>query len=288
MWSWWKTPEVTSAGKGGRSVPKMSISSTLVHGADIRFQEAADALRPYVGCFWVITAERDATIRVVPDGSTAISIQSQKSRPAGWTLRGPMLRPDERRFTSPATLIGVRLRPGVAFILSGIAAYSLVDRRIGLSSAASFQELVSVEPRPCTPAEHIAALERFLIKRLKNATVHGVVTAAVREIEHERGCLQVAELAARCGVSPRHLNRLMRVWVGYGAKRFANVIRFQATLHQMEQSPRPSAASLAFENGYFDQSHLTVDVTRFAGTTPGDLSSRCVADFSKTRCDDLL
>jgi hypothetical protein len=42
----------------------MSISSTLVHGAEIRFQEAADALRPYVGCFWVITAERNAIIRV--------------------------------------------------------------------------------------------------------------------------------------------------------------------------------------------------------------------------------
>jgi hypothetical protein len=80
----------------------------------------------------------------------------------------------------------------------------------------------------------------------------------------------------------------MRLWVGYGAKRLANVIRFQATLHQMEQSPRPSAASLASDNGYFDQSHLTVDAGRFASATPGDLSSRSVADFSKTRCDDLL
>jgi len=266
----------------------MSISSTLVHGAEIRFQEAAEALRPYVGCFWVITAERDAIIRVVPDGSTAISIQLQKTRPAEWSLRGPLLRPDERRFKSPATLIGVRLRPGVAFILSAIAADSLVDRRIGLGRAASFRDLVRAEPRPHTPAQYIAALERFLIDRLKNATVHDIVTAALRELERQHGCLQVAELAARCGVSPRHLNRLMRLWVGYGAKRLANVIRFQATLHQMEQSPRQPAASLASENGYFDQSHLTVDVGRFAGATPGDLSSRSVADFSKTRCDDLL
>jgi AraC-like DNA-binding protein len=266
----------------------MSISSTLVHGAEIRFREAADALRPYVGCFWVITAERDALIRVVPDGSTAISTQLQKNRAAEWSLRGPLLRPDERRFTSPATLIGVRLRPGVAYILSAISADSLVDRRIRLGRVASFRDLARAELRPHTPAQYIAALERFLIDRLKNATVHDVVTAALRELEHQNGCLRVAELAARCGVSPRHLNRLMRVWVGYGAKRLANVIRFQATLHQMEQSPRQSAASLASENGYFDQSHLTVDVGRFASATPGDLSSGSVADFSKTRCDDLL
>ena len=45
----------------------MSITSTLVHRAEIQFHQAADVLRPYVGCFWVITAERDATIRIVPD-----------------------------------------------------------------------------------------------------------------------------------------------------------------------------------------------------------------------------
>jgi hypothetical protein len=56
----------------------------------------------------------------------------------------------------------------------------------------------------------------------------------------------------------------------------------------MENSPRQSAAFLASENGYFDQSHLNVDVARVAGATPGALSTRRVADFSKTRCDDLL
>jgi methylphosphotriester-DNA--protein-cysteine methyltransferase len=86
----------------------------------------------------------------------------------------------------------------------------------------------------------------------------------------------------------RHLHRLMREWVGFGAKRLSTIVRFQATLHHMEHSPRESAASLASENGYFDQSHLSVDAARFAGATPRALSSRHVADFSKTRCDDLL
>jgi len=87
-------------------------------------------------------------------------------------------------------------------------------------------------------------------------------------------------------VSPRHLNRLMRTWVGYGAKRLANVTRFQQTLTLMKDSPQPAAA-LASETGFSDQSHLALDVGRFAGTTPGHLASTGVADFSKTRCDDL-
>jgi AraC-like DNA-binding protein len=264
----------------------MSISSTVVHRAEIRFHEATDVLRPFVGCFWVVTAEQGATIRVVPDGSSAISIQLQGRLAFEWSLRGPLLRPDERRFASPAILVGIRLRPAVAFLLSGIPAHTLVGRRIGLSGISAFHDL-SEEPRPRTPEQCIDVLQRFLVRRLEHARVHGVIATALHEIEREHGCLRVEDVAERCGVSPRHLHRLMRVWVGYGPKRYATVIRFQATLHEMEHAPARSAAALAVQNGYFDQAHLTLDVARFAGATPGLLASSGVSDFSKTRCDDL-
>ena len=265
----------------------MSITSTLVHRAEIRFHQAADVLRPYVGCFWVITADRDATIRIVPDGSTSISIDVQ-GRPAEWLLRGPLMRPEERRFTSATTLVGVRLRPGVAFILSGIAADRTVGRRIGASTIDAFRELIEEDPAPQTPAQYIDALQRCLIGRLRNASVNSVVAQALREIERNPACPRVGDIAARCHVSPRHLNRLMRIWVGYGPKRLARVVRFQTTLEQIEQSPTQSGAALASRAGYFDQAHLTSDLARFAGATPRHLALRCVADFSKTRCDGPL
>jgi methylphosphotriester-DNA--protein-cysteine methyltransferase len=265
----------------------MSISSTFVDRAQIRFHEPADALRPFVGCFWVVTAERDATIRVVPVGSTAISIQLQKSQSSDWFLRGPLVRPDERRFTSQTMLIGIRLRPGVAFLLSGIPTHTIVGRRIELSGIAAFRDLVAEDLHPCSPERCIDVLQRFLLRRLERASLHSTVAAALREIEREHGCLRVPDVAARCHVSSRHLHRLMRVWIGYGAKCYANIVRFQATLHEMEHIPTQRAVALAAENGYFDQAHLTLDVGRFAGSTPGRLASVGVADFSKTRCDDL-
>jgi methylphosphotriester-DNA--protein-cysteine methyltransferase len=126
-----------------------------------------------------------------------------------------------------------------------------------------------------------------LLRRLEQASLHSVVGAALREIEREHGCVRVPDVAARCAVSVRHLNRLMRLWVGYGPKYYANVIRFQATLHEMEHTPTPTAAALASDNGYFDQAHLTLDLARFGGATPGRMAASGVADFSKTRCDDL-
>ncbi len=269
-------------------VRRLSITSTLVRRADLRFIEAAEALRPYVGCFWVVTAKRDATIRTVPDSSTAISIQLQRTGTSGWVLRGPMVRPEERRFRLPAILIGVRLRPGVAFLVSGIAAHTIVGRHVRLSGTAACHALAGEEPLSRTPAQYIDILQSFLVERLTNANVHLVVAKAIDEIQQAHGAVRIAEVAARCGVSSRHLNRLMHVWVGYGPKCFGRIVRFQETLKQIEHSPSRSAAALASETGYFDQAHLTLDLTHFAGATPGHLVSRCVADFSKTRCDELL
>ena len=265
----------------------MSISSTFVHRAEIQFHEAAEPLRDLVGCFWVVTAERDAMIRVVPDGSTAILIQVQNNRCSAWFLRGPLVHPDERCFTSPAMLVGIRLRPGVAYLLSGIPAHAIVDRRIALKEVQAFQGLVSEELHPCTPERCIDVLQRFLLARLERATLHDIVARALRDIERERGCVRVPDVAARCGVSVRHLHRLMRVWVGFGPKRYASVIRFQSTLHTMEDRPARPAAVLASENGFFDQAHLTQELSRFARATPSRLALSGVADFSKTRCEDL-
>jgi methylphosphotriester-DNA--protein-cysteine methyltransferase len=117
--------------------------------------------------------------------------------------------------------------------------------------------------------------------------VHDVVAGAVREIERDHGSSNVSGTAERCGVSLRHLNRLMRVWVGCSPKRFASIVRFQATLKEIHEAPAQSGAALATGTGYFDQAHLTLDVGRFAGATPRHLASHSVSDFSKTRCDDL-
>jgi AraC-like DNA-binding protein len=263
----------------------MSITSTVVHRAETRFIEAAEALRPYVGCFWVITAQRGAMIRVVPDGSTSISIQRQNDRSSDWFLRGPLVTPQVRRFASPATLIGIRLRPGVAYLVSGIPADAMVGRRLRLSGDA-YRTLTRESCRSCTPEHDVERLQCFLLDRLTNIHVHAVVAHALRDIERARGSIRVGDVAGVCGVSERHLNRLMRTWVGYGAKRWARIVRFQDALEQMEQSRGQSGATLAAESGYFDQAHFTLDMTQLADATPGHLASRSVADFYKTRCDE--
>ena len=263
----------------------MSITSTVLDRADIRFHTAAPALRAHVGCFWIITAEPGASMRVVPDGTASIGVALREKREFAAYLRGPVVRPIELRFDERTTLIGVRLRPGVSFSLTGVGTHSLVNRRIDLRDHESFREIASIDPVPRSSIEWIDALQNFLIARLEGSSIHPLVAKALAEIQAEKGNLSIPELAVRCGTGERNLSRLMRDWIGYGPKRYAGIVRFQSTLAQMEQVPPLPIAMLAMETGYFDQSHLTADIARYAGATPGRLISESVADFAKTYCD---
>jgi methylphosphotriester-DNA--protein-cysteine methyltransferase len=163
----------------------------------------------------------------------------------------------------------------------------MVGRRVRLSGPA-FRPLTAEKTPPATPADSVDVLQRFLVDRLASAEVDGVVSRALDAIQRSHGCFHVADIAAECGVSPRHLNRLMRTWVGYGPKVFGRVVRFQETLEQIRHAPGQSGAALAADAGYFDQSHLAWEMTRLAGATPGHVAAQCVADFYKTRCDGPL
>jgi hypothetical protein len=106
----------------------MSITGTVVHSAETRFVEAAAVLQPYVGCFWVITAQRGATIRVVPDGSTAIFVERRANRSSGWLLARTVAGPSRAAVQFAGNHDRRASRPGVAFLVTSRAADTMLGR----------------------------------------------------------------------------------------------------------------------------------------------------------------
>jgi AraC-like DNA-binding protein len=78
----------------------------------------------------------------------------------------------------------------------------------------------------------------------------------------------VAALAAAVGVVPRTLQRHFRNRTGLAPKRYAAVRRFNGALRQVALGHR-SLAHIASDAGYSDQAHLTTDLGRHAGLSPG-------------------
>jgi AraC-like DNA-binding protein len=83
----------------------------------------------------------------------------------------------------------------------------------------------------------------------------------------DRG-IRIASLAATAGVAPRTLQRHFRKRTGLAPKRYAAVQRFSGALQQVALGGG-SLADIASEAGYCDQAHLTTDLCRHAGLSPG-------------------
>jgi AraC-like DNA-binding protein len=81
-----------------------------------------------------------------------------------------------------------------------------------------------------------------------------------------RGQVRVDALAAEVGWSRKRLWSRFRSRIGLTPKRAAQLIRFDHAAHRLAAGH--SAAQVAVESGYVDQSHLTRDVVAFTGVTP--------------------
>ena len=115
--------------------------------------------------------------------------------------------------------------------------------------------------------------ERFAIAEAALALRHQAgraadpeVAFAWRQMVTSRGCLRVESLAAEAGWSRKRLWSRFRSQVGLTPKRAAQLIRFDHAAHRLAAGH--SAALVAAESGYTDQSHLHRDVKTFAGVTP--------------------
>jgi transcriptional regulator GlxA family with amidase domain len=79
--------------------------------------------------------------------------------------------------------------------------------------------------------------------------------------------ITVAEITAIAGVGERHLERLFKQYIGLSPKFFTRIIRF-STIFQLIEQQDPSWAGLAYETGYFDQSHFIRNFKAFTGEDP--------------------
>lgn len=184
-------------------------------------------------------------------------------------------------------LFGVRLKPGVAYLLTGVPAHKLIDCRTRLAALLA-EDALRLEDRLArsqTVDEGLDVLEAFLLHRLVGVRIDSRIQEALKRIEDCGGKIRIAQLARECRVSPRHLDRLLCNWVGFPPKRLARLVRFQSLLQRMETAPSFGLAGVAPELGYFDQAHLVNEVARLAGVSPRHIAPHGVADFSKTRCE---
>lgn len=119
--------------------------------------------------------------------------------------------------------------------------------------------------------KRIELIETFLIKKLitndkksqKIQKVAHILSSLIRDPSENN----INIVAAKYGMTPRYLHKLVFQHTGLAPKSFNKIRRFQHSLKLITDNNSP-LTSIAYDCGYFDQSHFIRDFKSFTGTTP--------------------
>lgn len=258
--------------------PDITVSHQL--GGYREFAPPPD-LRDAVEAAWIHqTGARIVTHRVVPDAAVSLSFMGLRAPDgsagdARLRIIGPVVSP--HAFAPPPghRMESVRIKLEWCRLLLGV---SPTDH---LNAEPLYAELrpdlaVPLESRLMrarTSADALRVLVAFLRER-REAHPRGTATllaTGMESLRHGTGKPQVVELAARLGVTDRHLRRIVMDETGISPRHFARIQRFHSLLRSADAEPHPAWSALAYRHGYADQPHLIREVQDFAGVAPSRL-----------------
>jgi AraC-like DNA-binding protein len=254
----------------------------------MRYREyaALPALASIVRCVWTLEGHaRDLgdVQPVLPDGCPEIILHlgdafERIHRDGGrehqplTIFAGQLLGPLDLRATGRVAVVGIRLRPDGAAALLREPQQNLVGLTLGLDvlSPSLGHLLDEVRGDARKPDDVAQIVQPALARHVEAGSIDRQVHEAVEAIQHARGLIAVDALAARVGLTPRHLERRFNHIVGISPKRLARVTRFQRALRMFEQLDSPQRGTrTAVTCGYADQAHFVRDFSEFAGCAPG-------------------
>src|SRR5262245_34076426 len=262
-------------------------------------------LQPFVECLWTLVgisqSGQSECQRILPDGCMELIFHRgepfrrfHQVQPRSFIV-GQMTAPVFVQASSRTEVLGIRFHPGGAYPFLAIPMRELAGQFVSICEiwnafAAELEERVLTAPS-LTGAIQIAlaGLQRLLKPvPLESVRIRNLTALQIRR----HGALSTRELADLAGIGERQLEREFNEVVGLTPKMFARILRFHSVFQSMESSSR--WVDIAFDCGYYDQSHLIADFRQFAGTTPTSLDldrfelgrhflrAGRMSDFSKT------
>ncbi|MCP3167774.1 helix-turn-helix transcriptional regulator [Myxococcus sp. QH3KD-4-1] len=188
-------------------------------------------------------------------------------------VAGPRTRAHFKNVTGGTRAVILQFKPGWSAPLLGVGASALTDRIVpledlwGRSGRELGHELLAARslPEVLDRLSHAVALRTR--QGFEPASAR-LARRAVRLLEADE--VRVESVAARLGVTARHLRRAFTESIGIGPKDFARSVRLRRAVRMAETSK--DWGRIAAEAGYYDQSHLIADFRELIGLTPGQFA----------------
>lgn len=229
-----------------------------------------------VECYWIAESENviPAKEKIIPDGFPEMIFHYGDPyrinlHQAKWELQTKSLLAGQirRHFflenTGKSGVLGIKLQPTALTHLFDLSMDTFTDKVADLSTAlhVPLQALLSSN---AAHDEKIAAINEWL---LTMPVLVNQADKAIALIRAHQGAISIADIIATLGISERQLERLFKKYVGLSPKFYARIIRFNYIFHLIQER-NPGWTDLAFNAGFYDQSHFIRNFKAFTGEDP--------------------
>ncbi|HEY0611735.1 MAG TPA: helix-turn-helix transcriptional regulator, partial [Chitinophaga sp.] len=167
-------------------------------------------------------------------------------------------------------LFGVYLFPYAIPAIFGLPAHALSDQAVETGTLLGNEGQVLEQKIFAAPdhRQRVTLISQFILQRLAKAReTESPVFAAIRQILFASAALSIPDLADDCYLSRRQFERKFIHYAGYSPKQFQRIARFNAVIKGFGKRPA-SLTEMAYNCGYYDQSHFIHDFRLFSGYNP--------------------
>jgi len=245
-----------------------------------------DKLKPFIKCFYLFQSDSDTEFAdvVFPSGFTEMIFnlgQGAWEAPVGNNfevtpkieLWGQVTSPMQIRSKGKQLMLGVRFFPHSAgyFLREKVGQFNDTVSDLADILGPSVKELHSRLLETMDLIRRIELVEAYLLQRLSKDSKLNLRIEEIGHILHhinkhysERS---IGIIASQHGITTRYLHKLVYEHTGLSPKFFSKISRFQLSLKLLAKN-ETSLTSIAYDCGYFDQSHFIRDFRSFTGVTP--------------------
>lgn len=183
-------------------------------------------------------------------------------------IHGQSLQYRRFRTTESFGLFGAFLYPFAVPLLLGIPATEINNQMVDLASLLGKQgEILSEQMLLATNNSRRAIiLSAFLESRLPDAGSSRVIPA-IRQVILTGGQMPIQSLSDQYFLSSRQFTRAFSEYAGFSPKLFSRLLRFEHALGNYGNKDK-SLTDIAYDCGYYDQSHFIHEFKAFSGHHP--------------------
>jgi len=253
---------------------------------EFKYFSPSERLKPYIRHYYLFVSDSDLEFEdtVFPSGEMEVifnlgegtwesSVENKFFQTPSIELWGQITRPLAIRSKGRHTMLGIK------FLTHSAACFFKEEVGIFNNQVADLADVIGRPVRDLhsrlletiEPDRRIALIESFLLERLAGGEKRSFridkVANILTSMKKDAAENNISTIASRHGITPRYLHKLIYLHTGLSPKSFNKISRFQLSLRLITKNEQPFT-SIAYDCGYFDQSHFIRDFKSFTGVTP--------------------